>query len=97
MGRGEGRATAFSNWKLDERQRNTERLWVPTGLVRSGHTSHLSGREVTLVILAPQTLSCNAQGPCLRDFNTGLLTQVSVPFGVSSRQEHRVSPIYEGP
>lgn len=37
------------------------------------HSTH--SREVTLVILAPQTLSCNAQGPCLRDFNTGLLTQ----------------------
>lgn len=59
--------------------------------------THTHSREVTLVILAPQTLSCNAQGPCLRDFNTGLLTQVSVPFGVSSRQEHRVLPIYEGP
>lgn len=31
--RGEGRATACKNWKLDERQRNTERLWVPIGLV----------------------------------------------------------------
>lgn len=33
-GGGEGRATASRNWKLDERQRDTERFWVPTGLVK---------------------------------------------------------------
>lgn len=32
-----------------------------------------------------------------RDVNTGLLTQVSGPFGVSSRQEHRALSICEGP
>lgn len=58
------------------------------------HNTH-SG-EITLVILGPKP--CPAMPRSLpRDINTGLFTQVSVPFGVSNRQEHRALPICEGP